>query len=163
MSLWLCRINFNRTQLHQDKLWVYLSGFPNVGVANSLLGETKAHNSNGRASVPGCDAPLVYTCPPLLSSFFAVPMWIRVCTWENLLFTHFSLHCQSYKWMLSALGWAGNQFNMCFPIIPLLSLLFSFSKNYKHVVLKVLQSWWFLTSFAPNLCLYFLSLHWLFP
>lgn len=92
---------------------------------------------------PGFQAvTLLWSTPahPLLPSFFAVPMWIRVGTWENLLFTHCSLHCQSYKWLLSALGWAGNQFNMCFAIIPLLSLLFGFSKNYKHVVLKFYKS-----------------------
>ena len=63
-------------------------------------------------------------------------MWTRVGAWENLLSTHCSLHWENYKLMLSALGWAVNHCNVCFPIIPLLSLLFNFSKNYKHVVLK---------------------------
>ena len=70
MSFWLCRINFNETQLHQDKLWVYLSGFQNVGVANTFLGETKADSSNDRARVWDCDPPLVYTCSLLLPSLF---------------------------------------------------------------------------------------------
>lgn len=62
-----------------------------------------------------------------------------VCACENLLSTHCSLHCQSYKSMFSALSWAVNQCNVCFPNIPLLSLLFNFSKKLRACGLKFIK------------------------
>lgn len=124
-------------------------GFWRLVLQMPSWGRGQTPKSNGSVD---CCLQLTAAHPSSLL-FSADLVWARMSAYENLLSTHCSLCCQSYKWMFSALGCAVNQCNACFPIISLLlSLLFTFPKNYKRVwLLKFKEYLRAYDAFLPSL------------